>query len=189
MPGRSKQTRDLIRCQHKRNGELQSGFARHRLGKCQDCGFRFWKPGKSEYHFKYFPSGTYVVSIDDDVEGIAWKCREGMKHAECLRPLPAGGLERIIFDAHQQMLDNCAFLWGLNTSQNPRHMRTHGLSMKNGLVCGYLNGFICRPECPELLRQLTDATEDSEFAVRHFAKDGVVLRYRMYCGITRPYSP
>ena len=137
--------------------------------------------------FKYFPSGTYVVSIDDDMEGIAWKCREGMKHAECLRPLPAGGLERIIFDAHQQMLDNCAFLWGLNTSQNPRHMRTHGLSMKNGLVCGYLNGFICRPECPELLRQLTDATEDSEFAVRHFAKDGVVLRYRMYCGITRPY--
>ena len=40
------------------------------------------------FMFKYFPSGTYVVSIDDDMEGIAWKCREGMKHAECLRPLP-----------------------------------------------------------------------------------------------------
>jgi hypothetical protein len=143
--------------------------------------------GNRNFIFKYFPSGTYVVSVDDDVEGIAWKCREGMKHAGCLRPLPAGGLETLILDAHRQMLEHGAFLWGLNTSQNPRHMRTHGLSVKNGLVCGYLNGFICRPECPELLRQLTDATEDSEFAVRHFAKDGILLRYRMYCGITRPY--
>jgi hypothetical protein len=66
-------------------------------------------------------------------------------------------------------------------------MNTHGISIKNGLVCGYLNGFIRRPECPELLRQLADATEDSEFAVRHFAKDGAVLRYQMYAGVTIPY--
>ena len=66
-------------------------------------------------------------------------------------------------------------------------MNTHGISVKNGMVCGYLNGFICRPECPELLRRLADATEDSEFAVRHFAKDGVVLRYQMYAGVTSPY--
>ena len=110
-----------------------------------------------------------------------------MKHVECLRPLPAGGLEKLIFDARMRMREKGAFLWGLNTSQNQRHMKTNGISTKNGLVCGYLNGFICRPECPELLRHLTDATKDSEFAARHYAKDGVVLRYRMYCGITSPY--
>ena len=79
-----------------------------------------------------------------------------------------------------RMREKGAFLRGVNTSQNPRHMKTKAMS-------GYLNGFICRPEYPELLRHLTDATEDSEFVVRRFAKDGVVLWYRMYCGITSPY--
>merc|ERR1740138_59040 len=67
-------------------------------------------------------------------------------------------------------------------------MSYYGVSIKNGLVNGYLNGFIVRKRCQqELLRELADATEDSEFAVRHYAKDGVVLRYRMYAGITSPY--
>ena len=137
--------------------------------------------------YNHYKAGSYVISIDDDVEGIVWKCREGDKHRACLRPLPAGGLQKLIFAARMRMKETGAFLWGLSTSQNPRHMNTHGISVKNGLVCGYLNGFICRPECPELLRRLADATEDSEFAVRHFAKDGVVLRYQMYAGVTSPY--
>ncbi|CAJ1449573.1 unnamed protein product, partial [Effrenium voratum] len=57
--------------------------------------------------------------------------------------------ETIIFDAYKQMRDHKAFLWGVSTSQNARHMKTYG----------------------ELFRTLSDATEDSEFAVRHFAKD------------------
>jgi len=136
--------------------------------------------------FRHFPAGTYVISVDDDVERIAWKFRDGITN-HVLRSLPPGGFEKIIFDAYERMQEKDAFLWGLNTSQNPRHMRGWGMSVMNGLVNGYLNGFICRPQCPELLRTLTDATEDSEFAVRHYAKDGVVLRYRMYAGITSPY--
>jgi hypothetical protein len=137
--------------------------------------------------YKYFKEGTYVVSIDDDVERISWKFREGITH-HVLGSLPPGSLEKLIFDAYRRMKEKKAFLWGVNTSQNPRHMRSYGVSMKNGLVNGYLNGFICRPQnSAELLRTLTDATEDSEFAVRHYAKDGVVLRYRMYAGITSPY--
>jgi len=136
--------------------------------------------------FTHFPRGTYVVSIDDDVERISWKFRDGITH-HCLHTLPAGGFETLIFDAYQRMVQKGAFLWGLNTSQNPRHMRSFGVSVKNGLVNGYLNGFISRPECTELLRVFADATEDSEFSVRHYAKDGVVLRYRMYAGITSPY--
>ena len=78
-----------------------------------------------------------------------------------------------------------------------------GLSKSNGLVNGYLNGYISRPNCTSaeretiprlrakkqhgvahiphsalkllaagkaLFRTLADATEDSEFAVRHYAK-------------------
>jgi len=135
---------------------------------------------------KFFPPGTYVVSIDDDVERISWKIQDGMT-PHVLRSLPPGSLEKIIFDGYRQMKEQKAFLWGVSTSQNARHMRVHGISKRNGLVNGYLNGFITRPHCKELFRTLTDATEDSEFAVRHYAKDGVVLRYRMYAGITSPY--
>lgn len=136
--------------------------------------------------FTYFPEGTYVVSIDDDIEKISWKFREGITH-HSLRSLPQGSFEKLIFDARQRMSFKGAHLWGLNTSQNPRHMSTYGVSVKNGLVNGYMNGFLCRPKCTELLRVLADAMEDSEFAVRHYVKDGVVLRYRMYAGITSPY--
>eukprot|EP00913_Durusdinium_trenchii_P019232 g18074.t1 len=40
---------------------------------------------------KFFPPGTYVVSIDDDVERISWKIQEGMTH-HVLRSLPPGSL-------------------------------------------------------------------------------------------------
>eukprot|EP00449_Zooxanthella_nutricula_P019427 CAMPEP_0198544906 /NCGR_PEP_ID=MMETSP1462-20131121/62329_1 /TAXON_ID=1333877 /ORGANISM="Brandtodinium nutriculum, Strain RCC3387" /LENGTH=484 /DNA_ID=CAMNT_0044275267 /DNA_START=48 /DNA_END=1497 /DNA_ORIENTATION=- len=136
--------------------------------------------------FAYFKPWTYVVSIDDDVEGISWKFKEGDSQ-DSLETLPPGGLVRLIYDARERMRETGAHLWGLNVSQNPRNMRTLGLSVSNGLVNGYLNGFITRPHCRELLRKFADATEDSEFAVRHYAKDGVVLRYRMYAGVTRPF--
>eukprot|EP00929_Paragymnodinium_shiwhaense_P080442 TRINITY_DN41951_c0_g1_i1.p1 TRINITY_DN41951_c0_g1~~TRINITY_DN41951_c0_g1_i1.p1 ORF type:complete len:714 (-),score=195.17 TRINITY_DN41951_c0_g1_i1:81-2222(-) len=144
------------------------------------------KDGRN-FIYKFFPAGTYVVSLDDDVERIQWKFRDGITH-HTLANLPPGGLETIIFDAYQRMKQKKAFLWGVNTSQNPRHMSPEGVSTKLGLVNGYLNGFICRPQlASQLLRTLTDATEDSEFSVRHWAKDGIVLRYRMYAGVTSPY--
>lgn len=135
---------------------------------------------------RHFPANTYVVSLDDDVEMISWKVREGMTD-HVLRAVPPGGFEKIIYDAYRLMKQKRAFIWGVNTSQNSRHMGTYGISSRNGLVNGYLCGYISRPQCEELYRQVADATEDSEFAVRHYAKDGIVIRYRMYAGITSPY--
>jgi len=136
---------------------------------------------------RYYAEGTYVVSVDDDVEGIAWKHRQDVGNNE-LKRLPAGSLEKLIFDAHCRMRELGAHLWGLSTSRNPRFMDCSTVSVRNGLVNGYLHGFICRPQCTELIRTLVDAVEDAEFSVRHYAKDGVVLRYRMYAGITCPYQ-
>ncbi|CAK9023402.1 unnamed protein product [Durusdinium trenchii] len=84
---------------------------------------------------KFFPPGTYVVSIDDDVERISWKIQEGMTH-HVLRSLPPGSLEKIIFDGYKQMREQKAFLWGVSTSQNARHMKVNGISKRNGLVNG-----------------------------------------------------
>jgi len=137
--------------------------------------------------YRHYPEGTYIISVDDDVERMTWKVKEStLKHTE-LRSLPPGGLEKLIYEARQRMSEKKAFLWGLNTSQNPMHMHTTGVSERNGLVNGYVAGYINRPSCPELLRSLTDASEDAEFSVRHFAKDGIVLRFRMYSAVTTPY--
>jgi len=138
--------------------------------------------------YKFFPADTYVVSLDDDMEGITWKVREGGTSSCCV-DLPSGNFVKIINDAYQRMKETGAFLWGLSTSQNPRFLVLDDVSTRNGLVNGYLHGFICRPEkAPDLLRRLPDSVEDAEFSVRHFAKDKVVLRYRMYAGVTSPYT-
>ncbi|CAK9104170.1 unnamed protein product [Durusdinium trenchii] len=138
--------------------------------------------------YKFFPADTYVVSLDDDMEGVKWKIREGSDTSSCI-DLPRGHFLKIVRDAYQRMKETGAFLWGLSTSQNPRFLVMDDVSMRNGLVNGYLHGFICRPDAaPDLLRRLPDAVEDAEFSVRHFAKDKVVLRYRMYAGVTSPYT-
>jgi hypothetical protein len=136
---------------------------------------------------KFFPAGTHVVSLDDDLVEIRWKFCSGDGH-DTVKTLPPGGLPSIIRHARWKMAESGACLWGLNTSQNPKWMNTTTISARNGLVNGYIHGFISRPDCPELLRTLVDAVEDAEFSVRHFAKDGAVLRYRMYTGITSPFA-
>lgn len=138
--------------------------------------------------YKHFPAETYVVSLDDDIEGIKWKVREGNTDATCI-DLPPGNFVKIIYDAYKRMKESGAYLWGLSTSQNPRALSLSVCSLRNGLINGYLHGFICRPDAAsDLLRRLSDAIEDAEFSVRHFAKDGAVLRYRMYAGRTSPFS-
>ncbi|CAE7385635.1 unnamed protein product [Symbiodinium natans] len=138
--------------------------------------------------YKHFPADTYVVSLDDDIEGIKWKVREGTTDAACV-DLPAGSFVKLVYDAYKRMKEHGAYLWGLSTSQNPRALSLTVCSLRNGLINGYLHGFICRPDAAsDLLRRLSDAVEDAEFSVRHFAKDGVVLRYRMYAGRTSPFS-
>eukprot|EP00933_Yihiella_yeosuensis_P060249 TRINITY_DN6254_c0_g1_i1.p1 TRINITY_DN6254_c0_g1~~TRINITY_DN6254_c0_g1_i1.p1 ORF type:complete len:403 (+),score=52.74 TRINITY_DN6254_c0_g1_i1:36-1244(+) len=155
----------------------------------EDVAMQISAPGnKSSRNFitSFFEAGTYVVSFDDDIEKITWKFRPG-RSKKSLKDLPPGGLEAIIFHAFAQMKKKKAYLWGLNSSKNPLCMSTQALATCNGLVNGNLHGFICRPLSPDLLRTLSDATEDSEFSVRHFAMDGIVLRYRMYAVTTYPY--
>jgi len=119
------------------------------------------------------------------MEGITWKVREG-GDSSCCVDLPAGSFIKIIYDAYQRMKETGAFLWGLSTSQNPRFLVLDDVSTRNGLVNGYLHGFICRPDAVhDLLRRLPDSVEDAEFSVRHFAKDsGAALQNVCRCDIS-----
>merc|ERR1712217_705795 len=79
-----------------------------------------------------------------------------------------------------------AFIWGLATTirQNRMSMWTDGVSSRNGEINGFLYGFINRHD-EFLFPQFEDATEDAERSLRYFHRDKIMLRYRMYCCITR----
>ena len=66
-------------------------------------------------------------------------------------------------------------------------MQLDGLSTRNGEINGFLYFFINRHD-DDLLPTVADATEDAERSLRYFHKDGLILRYRMYCGQTRCFQ-
>lgn len=137
---------------------------------------------------KYFPEGDFLVSIDDDVSDVLWKHAPG-RSQHVLRPLPDGSLLPLIFDAHYRMKTFKAFICGLNStaSHNVMGMSCDGISTRNGEVNGFLYCFINR-HSEELLPSVADATEDAERSLRYFKKDQCILRYRMYCGVTRCFE-
>jgi len=127
-------------------------------------------------------SNKYLVSLDDDVADVLWKNKGGNSR---LAQLPAGAFEKIIFHAYGSMVKTKAFIWGLATTcgRNVLSMSLDGISTRNGEINGFFYGWLNRHD-QSLLPCISDATEDAERSLRFFAKDKIVLRYRMYCADT-----
>jgi len=141
------------------------------------------KPGIVEarnFMVSYFPADTHVVSLDDDVMQV----HHGGRMAGT--DLPAKGLQGIIHHADGLMKEQEAFIWGLNPSDNDRNSNPN-ISRKNGIISGHVYGFINRPSITSLLPSLGQAAEDCERSVRYFNHDKIVLRYMMYCVLSRTY--
>lgn len=134
---------------------------------------------------RHYKEGANIVSIDDDVGDIEWKCRPGV--VDTKQSLPAGALQALIFDAFNRLSSNNAFICGLSTSSNAMSMRMDGITTGNGEVNGFFYFFRNR-HLDKLLPAVADVIEDAERSLRYFRHDGIVLRYRMYCGVTRCFS-
>eukprot|EP00930_Biecheleria_cincta_P003104 TRINITY_DN104039_c0_g1_i1.p1 TRINITY_DN104039_c0_g1~~TRINITY_DN104039_c0_g1_i1.p1 ORF type:complete len:680 (+),score=60.59 TRINITY_DN104039_c0_g1_i1:48-2087(+) len=134
---------------------------------------------------------THVVSMDDDLDELLYKVptRIDRRGGEVgvLRPLEVGGLDAWIAHASKAMLKYNCYIWSLNTSANPYYMRSDTIGTGNGMINGYFYGFRVRANTPELLPQFKSASEDRERSVRYFAKDGILLRYKMYAAKTKPF--
>lgn len=129
-----------------------------------------------------FPEGTHIVSIDDDVPEVSYKFRPGTG-GETLRPLPPGSFESLIHHAHDMMVQEGSYIWGLNPSANPMNMVVDRISRRNGMVNGFLYGYRNRHDA-SLRSVYCSPTEDVERSCRMYERDGVVLRYLMYSGRT-----
>lgn len=131
----------------------------------------------------YFPEGSHLVSLDDDVEEL-YRLRGEAPDVSRLEPLHVGGLLDIIRDAWKKMHALGVYLWSLNVSDNPLFMKTGTITLRNGLCNGFFWGCRVRHD-PRLLLRYGDGREDVERSVRHFDLDGAVLRFREFCAKTR----
>jgi len=133
----------------------------------------------------------HVVSLDDDLEGLFYKERTHFDHrgAECgkLQEVEVGGLEAWIAHAAEAMRRTDSFIWCVNTSQNPYFMRCDTIGTGNGMCNGYFYGFRARADA-DLECIFMTATEDRERSIRYFAKDGIMLRYKMYTAKTKCFK-
>eukprot|EP00929_Paragymnodinium_shiwhaense_P026543 TRINITY_DN15780_c0_g1_i1.p1 TRINITY_DN15780_c0_g1~~TRINITY_DN15780_c0_g1_i1.p1 ORF type:complete len:891 (+),score=205.92 TRINITY_DN15780_c0_g1_i1:187-2859(+) len=134
---------------------------------------------------------THVVSFDDDIESLQYKVRTGTdsrgSETGWLKDLEKGGLLAWIAHADRAMRRYDCYIWSVNTSQNGYYMRSCTIGTSNGMINGYLYGYRARRD-EDLRPQFKGATEDRERSVRYFDKDGIHLRYKMYCAQTTVFK-
>jgi hypothetical protein len=115
----------------------------------------------------YFKEGDYVVSIDDDVEGLYQLSGDGLKEIK-VKPFFEKALEGLKKEKK--------YMWGIYPVRNPFFMKkktSKGLSF----VIGALHGYIVRHDKSLEPSTLSEGKEDYEQSILYYLKDGGVLRF------------
>ena len=131
---------------------------------------------------KYFAEGTRVFSIDDDVEKFLRLSRDGEK----LVDFKKGDLDRFIKKAFAKAEAHNLFIWGVYPMRYAYFMK-HNVTTDLRLILGTAYGFICRHD--KDLVPTVGEKEDYENTIRHYLKDGGVLRFNDICLKTIYHSP
>ena len=147
------------------------------------------KPGicaQRRFINSFFPLNHHIVSMDDDVSDVQVMCSNGeianAKQRMC--SLAAGELQQVIEDAGVRMLQSGSYIWSVSLSQIPFHLQISGISTVFGVLVGYFFGCINRKlDCLET--QFGACGDDVERSLRYIDHDGIVLRYKMLCCVTK----
>lgn len=131
---------------------------------------------------KYFPEGTHVVSMDDDVEKFLRLSRDGKK----LVDFKKGDLDVFIQKAFASIEAQNLFIWGIYPMRYAYYMK-HNVTTDLRLILGTAYGFICRHDAD--LIPTVDEKEDYETTIRYYLKDGGVMRFNDICLKTIYHSP
>jgi len=116
----------------------------------------------------YYPIGTYIVSLDDDVEEL--QMLRGDKLV-CIRNVDA-----FFKRAYSLLKKENRFIWGIYPVRNPFFMYntvSTGLKFIIGVTFGYINRKLKRLEpSPK-----AEGKEDIEQSILYYKEDGGVLRF------------
>jgi len=131
---------------------------------------------------RYFAEGTHIVSMDDDVEKFLRLSRDGQK----LIDFKKGDLDRFIKKAFADIEAQNLFLWGVYPMRYAYFMK-HNVTTDLRLILGTAYGYICRHDAD--LVPTVGEKEDYENTIRHYLKDGGVMRFNDICLKTIYHSP
>lgn len=122
---------------------------------------------------KYFPVNQYIVSIDDDVEGVYF-----LNSKQKLQLIP--DLDVIFHDAYTKLKITDLFLWGIYPVTNPFYMQ-NTVTTQLKFIIGVLHGYINRKHKNLILSAETEGKEDYQQTLLFYKMDGAVLRYNNIC--------
>jgi hypothetical protein len=137
--------------------------------------------GQRKFIREYYPSGSHVFSIDDDIEGIyeATKpTRDGLKKLV--------ELKGFLSHAEKMCRKFDITLWGTSAVFNPFFMYGKGVSFDLKYICGGAYGEIVSRD--KSLDVILEDKEDFERSIRHFIKKGRVMRYNSFALNTQGYK-
>ena len=122
------------------------------------------------YISNYYPEGTHIVQMDDDLEKIVQlNVENGKKTIE-----PISNLDTFIKKAFLLCQTNTIFLWGVYPLANS-HFMTNTITTDLRFIVGPMWGMINRHH-PDL--ELTiDEKENTERTLQYWSMDGKVLRF------------
>jgi len=122
------------------------------------------------YISNYYPEGTHIVQMDDDLEKIVQlNVENGKKTIE-----PISNLDTFIKKAFLLCQTNTIFLWGVYPLANS-HFMTNTITTNLRFIVGPMWGMINRHH-PDL--ELTiDEKENTERTLQYWSMDGKVLRF------------
>jgi hypothetical protein len=115
----------------------------------------------------YFKEGEYVVSIDDDVEGLYQLYGDKLKEIK-VKPFFEKALEELKKEKR--------YMWGIYPVRNPFFMKKK-TSKGLAFVIGALHGYIVRHDKSLEPSPLSEAKEDFHQSILYYLKDGGVLRF------------
>uniref|UniRef100_A0A6C0I3H6 Glycosyltransferase n=1 Tax=viral metagenome TaxID=1070528 RepID=A0A6C0I3H6_9ZZZZ len=122
-----------------------------------------------KYITKYFPEGTHIVSIDDDVEGL-FRSKGTTKLVEIKK------VDTFFKDAFDTLKKENLYIWGIYPVSNPFFMKDK-VTTELKFIIGTLFGYINRHDKTLQPSSSIKEKEDYEMSILYFLKDGGVLRY------------
>ncbi len=121
------------------------------------------------YISQYFPEGTHIVSLDDDVQNMIKLTKD-----DKLKPLT--NLDSFFRKAFQTLQKKNLYLWGVYPVKNNLFMKRK-ITTDLRFVIGVVHGYINRHDRTLYPSKKSVGKEDIEQSILFYLKDGGVLRF------------
>ena len=131
---------------------------------------------------RYFKEGEYIISIDDDVEGVFKLINDKFKKI--------GDLDKFFKKAYNELKTNNLYIWGVYPVKNDFYMKgAKEITTNLKFIIGVLYGFIVRNDKNIEPNIKSEGKEDYEQSILYYLKDGGVLRFNKIATKTKFLSP